>query len=91
MIDKILVVDDNDVLREVMPEILNALGYDNIDTASNGEEGLNKYAVADSVYNLVISDIIMPGMNGIEMYEKIKESEKSINCPNFLFMLKRRG
>jgi len=74
---KILVVEDDEFLREVYLETLTAEGYV-IDTAIDGEEGLQK--IKQGGYNLVLLDIIMPKMDGLTVMKKIKE-EGTIN-PN---------
>ena len=73
------------MLREIIPEMLTALGYNNIDIAASGKEGLEKYLASDVGYSLVISDLNMPVMDGIEMYKRIME-ERSVYSLNFLFM-----
>lgn len=67
---KVLYVEDDPALREEISLFLNDI-FPHIDLASNGEEGLLK--LAQSHYHLVITDIRMPVMDGIEMIEKIKE------------------
>ncbi len=67
---RILVVDDEESLREVLSEVLTDDGY-NVDTAETGDKALEMFDQGN--YHLVISDIRMPGMSGIELLEKIKE------------------
>ena len=62
----ILVVDDDSYVRESTEEILRRKGYD-VDTASDGKGALAKLGEAD--YDLILSDIKMPGMDGIELLE----------------------
>lgn len=74
---KILVVDDSDSIREMICQILNELGYKSVDQASNGAQGLGfleRMIEIDQPYDLVISDINMPSMNGLELLEKCKNS-----------------
>lgn len=66
---QILLVEDEQYLRELYQEILTEQGY-KVDTASDGEEGFNK--VKQGGYDLVILDIILPKMNGLEIMRKIK-------------------
>lgn len=68
---KILVVDDSITVREMERKLLENRGY-LVDTAVNGVEGWN--AVRTNNYNLVISDIDMPKMNGIELVKQIKSN-----------------
>ncbi|WP_415251309.1 response regulator transcription factor [Sulfurimonas sp.] len=66
----ILYVEDDKMLMEETAFLLEAF-FKNIDTAYDGLDGLNKYN--NSLYDIVITDINMPNMNGIEMISKIKE------------------
>lgn len=67
---KVLYVEDDPTLREEISLFLSDI-FPHIDLANNGEEGLLK--LAQNHYHLVITDIRMPIMDGIEMIEKIKE------------------
>jgi two-component system nitrogen regulation response regulator NtrX len=66
----ILIIDDEKAIRKTLTEILGYEGY-KIDEASDGEEGLNKFRVKN--YDLVLCDIKMPKLDGIEFLEKAKE------------------
>ncbi len=66
---RILVVDDSITVREMERKLLQNQGY-HVDVAVNGMEGWNTVRTGD--YDLVISDIDMPRMNGIELVRKIK-------------------
>jgi len=66
----ILIIDDEKAIRKTLTEILGYEGY-KIDEASDGEEGLNKFRVKS--YDLVLCDIKMPKLDGIEFLEKAKE------------------
>jgi diguanylate cyclase (GGDEF)-like protein len=66
----ILYVEDDEILKEATLCILNNL-FGNVDSASNGKEGLEKYKSGS--YDIVITDIQMPIMDGIEMVEAIRE------------------
>jgi len=57
------VVDDEPVIRSLYAEVLEAMGF-KVDTASNGVEGLERLKAG--AYNLIISDIRMPKLTGIE-------------------------
>jgi len=86
---KVLYVEDDENVREETTQLLKLI-FSHIDTAVNGAEGLEKYS--KNSYDLVITDIAMPVMNGIEMIRKIKkinENQKFIimtayNDVNFL-------
>lgn len=73
---KVLYVEDDAELRENTIELLS-LYFDSLDYAEDGQQGLDKYVNFEketgSTYDIVISDIQMPNMNGIEMSEEIKK------------------
>jgi CheY-like chemotaxis protein len=66
---KVLVVDDDPVIGKSFDRVLTGKGYAVI-TAANGEEALKKLSAED--YDVVYTDIKMPGMNGLEVAEKVK-------------------
>jgi CheY-like chemotaxis protein len=66
---KVLVVDDDPVVGKSFDRVLSGKGYAVI-TASNGQEALNKLEAED--YDVVFTDIKMPGMSGLEMAEQVK-------------------
>ena len=68
---KILIIDDERAIRNSMKEILSDEGY-SVDTAENGAEGLKM--VSAGRYDVVFCDIKMPGMDGVEVLEKIEAS-----------------
>ena len=68
----ILVVDDEDIVRIMLREVLIELGYDVI-TAIDGQDGLQKYKDATEPIDLVILDMIMPVMNGSDCFRAIRE------------------
>ena len=68
--DKILIVDDDDSLRESMVSILESEGYI-LDVAKSGQEAETK--IKNNVYNLVLLDIRLPDINGIELLAKINK------------------
>ncbi|MBW7888792.1 MAG: sigma-54-dependent Fis family transcriptional regulator [Bacteroidetes bacterium] len=70
MAEKILVVDDEDIIRDSIAIILEKEGY-HVEKAENGAAAFEK--LNDSTFDLVITDIEMPMMRGIELLEKITE------------------
>ncbi len=67
---KILIVDDEEQYQDVFKMILDDKGYYS-QTASSGEEALKK--LKQDSYNLVLTDLIMDGMDGVELLQKIKK------------------
>lgn len=74
----ILCVDDESVNRELLEKILVAKGYEVI-TAANGKDALLNIKTRE--IDLVLLDVIMPGMNGFEVCKEIKKSKKFTNIP----------
>ncbi len=67
---RILIVDDDDNMREAMKETIERMKVAEVDTAVNGRDG---YAKATSaVYDLIISDMRMPDIDGLTMFEMLK-------------------
>lgn len=66
----LLIIDDEKAIRKTLTEILSFEGY-KIDEASDGEEGLKKFK--DKAYDLVLCDIKMPKLDGIEFLQKAVE------------------
>ncbi len=66
----ILIIDDEKAIRKTLSEILSFEGY-KIDEAADGEEGLKKFK--DKSYDLVLCDIKMPKLDGIEFLQKAGE------------------
>lgn len=81
---KILVVEDNDEIREYVKQSL-ATDYDVV-TATNGLEGLK--AVHDENPDIVVSDIMMPEMDGIQLCSAIKEDILTCHIPVILLTAK---
>src|SRR3982751_3794340 len=71
----ILIIDDEKAIRKTLSEILSFEGY-KIDEAADGEEGLKKYK--DRSYDVVLCDIKMPKVDGIEFLQKAIESNSDI-------------
>jgi YesN/AraC family two-component response regulator len=67
----ILLVDDEDLLREGVREILEMSDYTVIE-ARDGEEALSLFAINN--VDLVISDIVMPNMDGVDFVSRLRES-----------------
>jgi len=68
----IFLIDDEEMIRDVGAEMLKLLGYEVL-TAASGAEALEVYRHQQKKIDLVILDIIMPGMNGGQVFEKLRE------------------
>lgn len=73
MAGKVLVVDDSTSVRKLISLTLAQEGYDVLE-ASDGEEGVG--LLADNDIRLVITDLNMPKVNGIELTQQIRQLEK---------------
>ncbi len=73
----ILLVDDETVIIEVNGKMLNELGYEVI-TAHNGTTAIDIFKKQHTKIDLVILDIIMPDINGGEVYDRLKEIDPNV-------------
>ncbi len=79
---KILVIEDNLQIRENIVAILELSGY-NVKSASNGKEGIK---LAETlVPDLILCDIMMPGMDGYDVLEEVQKKKKIAGTP-FIFL-----
>jgi two-component system, NtrC family, response regulator PilR len=77
--ERILIVDDEAQIREVLSEYFGKMGYE-IETAKDGEEALSKFK--PDLFDCVISDIAMPGISGEELLKRLKAKD-----PTVLFLI----
>lgn len=70
MSERLLIVEDEETLRESLKRVFLREGYE-ADVADSSETALK--IMDDRLYDLIITDIILPGMNGIELIKKCKE------------------
>ena len=73
----ILVVDDDAVLLQSLKEILEAEGYE-VTTAADGEQGL--LFLKDQVFDLVLSDLALPGLDGMELLKYLSREQPGCPC-----------
>ena len=71
----ILLVDDEDAIRYSISKALQRVGY-HVHTAASGEEALERLAERD--YDVVLTDIRMPGLSGVELLVQIKEKSPDV-------------
>jgi DNA-binding NtrC family response regulator len=67
---KILVADDEEVIREACRRILTRAGYE-VESASDGQDALDR--LDNARFDLILLDIKMPGLDGIKVMEQLKE------------------
>lgn len=76
---KILVIDDSALMRRVISDIINSDSeFEVIKIARNGEEGYELMASDPSMYDVVVMDINMPKMTGLEVLEKLQKNNIKI-------------
>lgn len=75
---KILIVEDDKFLRELLARKLQEEKLD-IVQAIDGEEGIKK--AEEELPDLLLLDLILPGINGFEVLKKLKENPKTSNIP----------
>lgn len=74
-IGRIMVVDDEENIREVLLNYLETLGYEVL-TASDGADALTKFEVG--AFDLIISDLLMPNIDGLELLRKVREKDRDV-------------
>jgi DNA-binding NtrC family response regulator len=73
---KILVVDDEGPLREMLQRGLSQIGEYSVETAQNGQEAIEK--IEKDIFDLVLTDLKMPEMDGLELLKMIKGTRPEI-------------
>ena len=68
--ERILVVDDEEAVRNLLQRILEETGY-TVTTAANGQEAIYKLSLGEA--KIILLDMKMPGMSGIEVLQKLEE------------------
>ncbi|MDA8418280.1 MAG: response regulator [Desulfobacteraceae bacterium] len=76
----VLVVEDNPVMLKMFLPMLERLGFKEVLTAGNGKEAWERLNREETIH-LVISDLVMPRMNGIELLAKLRASERLWETP----------
>ncbi len=66
------IIDDEPIIHEVLGELLTSEGYV-VESSNGGAEALGKYATQE--FDLVLLDLLMPGMDGIEVFSQIKKKD----------------
>lgn len=82
---RILLVEDNEVNRKLGKTLLKTAGYQ-VDMVVNGKEAIRKYSSSPEMYDLILMDIHMPEMDGVEATKEIRKWEEEMEAE-----LKRKG
>lgn len=84
---KILVVDDDADIRDLVSTKLESSGYD-VETAGDGVKGLE--LASRNSYSLIISDVMMPGMSGVDMVRMMRSATPPVSIPVILLTAKNQ-
>jgi len=79
---QIIFVDDNMYMRQTLKNMLSYLGYPNITAANDGYEAWK--ILSSEKVEMIIADLVMPGMSGIELLANVREDKKIRNIPFIL-------
>lgn len=71
---KVLLIEDDNSLATLYKTAIEVEGH-TVDIANDGQEGLSKAMTGN--YNLILLDIVLPNVSGLEILQKLKESEKT--------------
>jgi len=85
---RVLVVDDSITVREVERQLLTNRGYE-VDVAVDGVDGWN--SIQNTAYDLVITDVDMPRMNGIDLVRAVKQNARLQQIPVVIVSYKDRS
>ena len=85
---RVLVVDDSITVREVERQLLSNRGYE-VDVAVDGVDGWN--SIQNTQYDLVITDVDMPRMNGIDLVRAVKQNARLQQIPVVIVSYKDRS
>ncbi|HEY2516551.1 MAG TPA: response regulator, partial [Polyangiaceae bacterium] len=83
----VLVVDDDDALRLLVVRWLSKAGFVCVE-ARSGEEGLGRAQELADALDVIVCDVMMPGMNGFEVLDKLKENPATAQIPVVLLTAK---
>lgn len=86
MIRRILIIDDEDDIREATQVCLEVTGDWEVLTASSGNEGLLKAAIEHP--DAILLDVMMPGMDGIMTFQELQTNPETQNIPVILLTAK---
>ena len=73
----ILVIDDEPFMRQLIIRVLAELGITRIDTAEDGADGMGKLTIVRHPYDVIICDLEMPVMNGLQFVKRLRQMERT--------------
>lgn len=75
---RVLIVDDSMFIAKQLGQILSSEGFEIVDTAADGAQGIEKFKANQGKLDLITMDITMPVLDGVSALEKIVEIDKSV-------------
>ncbi|AXH09795.1 response regulator [Malaciobacter halophilus] len=84
---KLLIVDDSTMLRDMLNYALNEGGYNDVTEAIDGVDGLEKAKA--SMYDLIITDVNMPNMDGLTLITELRKLSQYANKPILVLTTER--
>ena len=84
---KLLIVDDSTMLRDMLAYALNEGGYNDVTEAVDGVDGLEKAKLM--TYDLVITDVNMPNMDGLELVAELRKLSEYSDKPILVLTTER--
>jgi len=75
MVTRVLVVDDESYVRDLLSRVLARRGHD-VDVAADGESALEM--MAENSYDLVLTDVVMPGIGGFDLLRRVKATYPNV-------------
>lgn len=86
---RILLIDDDQGIREVARTVLEMVGGYDVNTAASGQEGLEK--ARTSPPDAIVLDVMMPGLDGPETFALLQEHPETCNVPVILLTAKTQA
>lgn len=86
MVKKILLIEDDEFIRDLYKRQLDMGGFFTF-AFSNGDEGLE--SMKENHYDLILLDVMLPGINGLDILRNVKQNEETKNIP--VIMLSNLG
>lgn len=78
---RILIVDDMQTMRKIVNQKLTFLGYANLVEAADGEQAWEALDKANPPFDLVISDLNMPNLSGVDLLKRVRRDKRFENLP----------
>ena len=69
---RILLIDDEEVVRHTARRLMESLGYQ-VEEAENGQEGVRLFEQKSEDFDMVVLDMVMPRLNGVDAFRKLRE------------------